>query len=68
MSLIEPLLTANDVKRILNCSLPQVYKLVDCGKLHIIDIAAANSSEKKKKAVRFTRSEIQRFIEDNTSH
>jgi excisionase family DNA binding protein len=62
--MIANLLSAKQVSEILNCSLPLVYKLVDAGKLQIVDISSGNS---KKKGVRFTEEEIKRFIEDNSN-
>lgn len=62
--MIAKLLNVKAVSEILCCSVPQIYKLVEAEKLCSVNISAESNG--KKKGVRFTESEIKRFIEDNS--
>ena len=59
------LLMPQDVKKILNCSLPQVYKLADRGLLTCVRIPGATEAGGRG-LVRFKLEDILKFIDDNT--
>ncbi|MBW1693061.1 MAG: helix-turn-helix domain-containing protein [Deltaproteobacteria bacterium] len=58
------LLTPKDVKKILKCSLPLVYKLADRGQLRCVRWECPGSGEKQPRTmVRFKQSDVMEFIE-----
>lgn len=60
----EPLLNAKDVQKMLKCSLPYVYKLVERGQIPCCRWACpGNGKDKPRMMVRFRLSDIQDFIE-----
>lgn len=64
MEALEPLLDAKDVKRIMRCSLPLVYKLADRGQIPCVRIPCpGNGTERKKTLVRFRLEDVREFIE-----
>jgi len=61
---IEPLLDAKEVKKLLRCSLPWIYKAANRGLIPCIKIPCpGNGSQREKTMVRFKREDIFRFIE-----
>lgn len=60
--LTEPLLDAREVKRLLRCSLPLVYKLAGRGQIPCIRIPCIGSG-KPKHTIRFKRVDVIDFIE-----
>ena len=60
------LLTAKDVKQILKCSLPLVYKLAERGQLPCVRWECfGNGKAKPKTTVRFKLNDVLDFIERN---
>ena len=59
------LLKPQDVKKILNCSLPQVYKLADRGLLTCVRIPGATEAGGRV-LVRFKLEDIVSFIDKHT--
>ena len=57
------LLTAKDVKKILKCSLPLVYKMADRGQLPCIGWDCPGKGKRKKSTLRFEPEAIRDFIE-----
>ena len=57
------LLTAKDVKRILKCSLPLVYKMAERGQLPCVRWPCPGDGDKKKSMLRFELEAIREFIE-----
>jgi hypothetical protein len=65
-SAIDPLLNASDVSRILRCSKPLVYKMAARGQLRCIRwLSPTAQGRRPKTVVRFKRSDVNQFIEDN---
>jgi excisionase family DNA binding protein len=63
---IEPLLDAKDVKRLLHCSLPLVYKWASSGKLPAVRIPCPGEGTKRQRdLVRFKKADVLRFIEEH---
>ena len=60
MEKMPSLLNPKQVKEILGCSLPLVYKLAENGKLPSVKYSAENG---KRQVVRFEPQEVERFIE-----
>lgn len=61
---IEPLLDAKEVKRLLHCSLPFVYKLADRGQLACVRWDCPGEGEERQKTmVRFKKGDVLHFIE-----
>lgn len=60
----DPLLDAKDVKRILKCSLPFVYKLAVRGQLPCVRWECSGEG-RKKHMVRFKLRDIVAFIEEH---
>jgi len=60
---MEPLLTAKDVKTLLKCSLPLVYKMADRGQLPCVRWDCQGNGNRSKTVVRFKKSAILDFIE-----
>jgi hypothetical protein len=64
--IIEPLLNARDVSKILRCSLPLVYKMADRGQLPCIRWDCPGNGEKRPKSVvRFKIADVLRFMESH---
>lgn len=62
--MIEELLTAKDVRRILRCSLPLVYKLAASGVLPVVRIACSDPGPTSRGAlVRFKPQDVLDFIQ-----
>jgi hypothetical protein len=57
------LLTAKDVKRILKCSLPLVYKMAERGQLPCVRWECPGNGDKKKFTLRFETEAIRHFID-----
>ena len=63
---IEPLLDAKEVKRLLRCSLPLVYKLAERGQVPCVRWECpGRGQEKTRTMVRFKKSDVLNFIEEN---
>ena len=62
---MEALLTAKDVKTLLKCSLPLVYKLADRGQMPCVRWQCPGNGDQLKTAVRFKKSDVLDFIEKN---
>jgi predicted DNA-binding transcriptional regulator AlpA len=61
---MEPLLDAKEVKKILRCSLPLVYKLADRGQIPCIRVPCPGiGKERTRTMVRFKKSDVLSFIE-----
>jgi len=60
-----PLLTAKDVKNLLKCSLPLVYKMADTGQLPCVRWQCVSNSKREKTVVRFKKSDVLKFIDEN---
>lgn len=61
---IEPLLNAQEVKKLLRCSLPWIYKAADRGLIPCVRIPCpGNGSQKERTMVRFKKGDVFRFIE-----
>ena len=60
------LLDAKQVKKILRCSLPLVYKLADQGRIPCVRWECPGNGKKRSRTVvRFKMSDIMDFIENN---
>jgi hypothetical protein len=63
---LEPLMDAQDVRRVLRCSLPLVYKWADQGRLPAVRIPCPGvGKERQRTMVRFKAKDVQRFIEEH---
>jgi hypothetical protein len=63
---MDALLTAKDVKNLLNCSLPLVYKMADRGQIPCIRWNCPGEEGKREKTVvRFQKNDLMAFIEQN---
>jgi hypothetical protein len=62
---MESLLTAKDVQRIFKCSLPLVYKMAERGQIPCVRWKCPGNGGRSKTIVRFKKSDILRFIENN---
>ena len=60
---MESLLKAKEVKQLLRCSLPLVYKLADRGQIPSIRIPCPGLGTRKKELVRFKRDDVMEFIQ-----
>jgi len=61
---IKPLLDAKEVKKILRCSLPLVYKLADRGQLPCVRWKCpGDGNSKPRSMVRFKQIDVMEFIE-----
>ncbi len=68
-AMTEPLLDAHEVKRLLKCSLPWVYKAADQGLIPCVRIPCRGvGTEKPRTMVRFKRQDIFSFIEVHYRH
>ena len=62
----ESLLNAKDVKNLLRCSLPLVYKMAKRGQLPCVRWECPSEGGKRPKTIiRFKRSDVFKFIEEN---
>lgn len=62
----EPLLNANEVRRLLKCSLPLIYKMAQQGQIPCVRWACpGGGKEKPRTMVRFKRKDVWAFIEAN---
>jgi len=61
------LLKPQEVKKLLKCSLPWVYKAADRGLLPCVRIPCPGEGERLKTMVRFKRNDIFDFIEKHYS-
>jgi hypothetical protein len=59
------ILTPQDVRRVLKCSLPLVYKLASQGRLACIRIPCPGNGKRQKSMVRFKLEDVQAFIEQH---
>lgn len=60
---MDALLDAKDVKYILRCSLPLIYKLADEGRLPAVRIPCPGAGkERQRTIVRFKREDVEQFI------
>ena len=63
---MEPLLTAMDVKKLLGCSLPLIYRMADRGQLPCVRWECPGKGKKREKTlVRFKKDDVMQFIEAN---
>jgi hypothetical protein len=63
---LEPLLTAKEVRNLLKCSLPLVYKLADRGQLPCVRWGSPGEGKKQAKTiVRFKKHDVLEFVEKN---
>jgi len=60
---MDALLNAQDVKKMLRCSIALVYKMADQGRISCIRIPCPTLGTKKKELVRFKLEDVQGFIE-----
>ena len=64
---METLLDAKEVKKMLKCSLPLIYKMAERGQLSCVRWECPGEGEKKPRTmVRFKPSDVLDFIEENT--
>ena len=64
---LEILLTAEEVRKILSCSLPLVYKLADAGALPCVRWECLGTSKSKPRhVVRFRPGDVMNFIEEHS--
>jgi predicted DNA-binding transcriptional regulator AlpA len=61
--LTEPLLDAKEVKRLLRCSLPLIYKMAERGQIPCVRIPCPGKGELKKSVLRFKKVDVIRFID-----
>ena len=60
------LLTAQEVRRLLKCSLPLIYKMADRGQLPCVRWKCPGGGKEKSRAlVRFKREDVFAFIENH---
>ena len=59
---MEPLLDAKEVKRLIRCSLPLIYKMAGRGQIPCVRIPC-HGSGKSKYLLRFKKDDIMKFIE-----
>jgi len=62
---MEELLNPKDVKKILKCSLPLVYKMADRGQLPCVRWECPGEGKRKKSTLRFELAAIRAFIENH---
>jgi len=63
---IEPLLNAQEVRRLLRCSLPWIYKAADRGLIPCVRIPCPGEGRRKERSiVRFKREDVFAFIENH---
>ena len=61
---IEPLLDAKEVKKLLRCSLPWIYKAADRGLIPCVRIPCPGAGrQKERNMVRFKKEDVFHFIE-----
>ena len=59
----EPLLNANEVRRLLKCSLPWIYKAADQGLIPCVRIPCPGEGKQKRTMVRFKKEDVFNFID-----
>ncbi len=65
---LESLLTAEEVRKILSCSLPLVYKLADAGELPCVRWQCLGIPKAKPRhMVRFRKADVMAFIEKHST-
>ena len=63
---IEPLLDAKEVKKLLRCSLPWIYKAADKGLLPCVRIPCPGVGRQKERTmVRFKKEDVFNFIQNH---
>lgn len=63
-----PLLSAKEVAKILNVSVPLIYKMAGNGQLRTCSFVAESAPGKRsKKTVRFTKEDIEKFIQEHSN-
>ena len=62
---MDQLLDAQDVKKILNCALATVYKMVDRGQLPCVRWTIDDDAKKPKSIIRFKKQDVIDFINSN---
>jgi hypothetical protein len=65
IGMVMDLLTAKDVKKILRCSLPLVYRMADRGQLPCVRWECPGEGKRKKTMLRFEPEAIREFIENH---
>ena len=60
---MDEILSPKEIRKILKCSLPLVYKMADRGQLACVRWDCAGTGERKKTTVRFELEAIRFFIE-----
>jgi predicted DNA-binding transcriptional regulator AlpA len=60
---VDDLLDAKQVRKILRCSLPLVYKMADRGQLPCVRWECPGEGARKKTVVRFEQEAVREFIE-----
>ncbi len=60
---IKELLNAQDVKRLLKCSLPLVYKMANQGRIPCVRWECPGKGKRAKTMLRFKKSDVINFIE-----
>jgi excisionase family DNA binding protein len=65
---ISCLLTAKNVAKILNCSLPTVFNLAERGQLKCVRWPCQGKGTKRRDAVRFKKEDILEFIESHSKN
>jgi hypothetical protein len=66
--MVMELLTAKDVRKILKCSLPLVYKMAGRGQLPCIRWECPGTGSRKKTVVRFELEAVRAFVERHRRH
>ncbi len=60
---MEPLLDAKQVKILLRCSLPLIYKMAERGQIPSIRISCPGLGTRKKEMIRFKCADVLEFIQ-----
>jgi hypothetical protein len=60
---MDELLSPKDVRKILKCSLPLIYKMASRGQLPCVRWSAPGEGKRKKTTVRFELEAVRAFIE-----
>ena len=66
--MVMELLTAKDVRKILRCSLPLVYKMAERGQLPCVRWECPGRGSRKKTVVRFELETVRAFVEKHRQH
>jgi len=63
---IEPLLNAQEVRRLLRCSLPWIYKAADRGLIPCVRIPCpGEGNQRERTMVRFKKEDVFNFIQNH---